>query len=72
MVGSQPLPLLFDVYEWEKRLCEGEACQGSAPLEPHPGSWTYEGQGNPRPGRCPKGKRKVKRKGKGGLREEAP
>lgn len=48
--------------------CEGEACQGppSPPNDPVPGSSTYRGAGNVREAarHCPKGKRKVRRKGK--------
>jgi hypothetical protein len=48
--------------------CLGEACQPAAivPDDPSPASSGFRGQGNPsatgkRPGRCPKGKRKVRR-----------
>lgn len=52
--------------------CEGDACQAtpSAPSPPTPASSVFEGPGNVREGaarrpkRCPKGKRKVRRKGK--------
>ena len=52
--------------------CAGEACRGqgtSAPQTPGSGTAVFQGQGNvknePRTtGRCPKGKRKVRRKGK--------
>ena len=48
--------------------CEGEACQGppSPPNDPVPGSSTFHGAGNVREGmgHCPRGKRRVKRKGK--------
>jgi hypothetical protein len=50
-------------------ICEGETCQGPSnppPEFPTPASATFNGPGNvkPKPKRCPKGKRKVKRKGK--------
>jgi len=47
--------------------CLGEACQPfvGPPIDPTPGSASFKGKGNVKPGkRCPKGKRKVKRKGK--------
>ena len=51
--------------------CEGEACQSPAPAPqaPTPASSAYEGPGNlnkpaARKRRCPKGKRKVRRRGK--------
>ncbi|MGC1850833.1 MAG: NHL repeat-containing protein [Solirubrobacterales bacterium] len=50
--------------------CEGEACQGAQqpPIDQTPASASFRGAGNatkakPRP-RCPKGKRRVKRRGK--------
>lgn len=50
-------------------FCEGEACQAPPPppADVVPGSATFEGPGNPprkAGGRCPKGKHKVKVKGK--------
>jgi hypothetical protein len=52
--------------------CEGEACQAppAAPLRPNPASAAYTGPGNvrqpaaKRKGRCPKGKKRVRRHGK--------
>jgi DNA-binding beta-propeller fold protein YncE len=61
--GGLPQPI-------EKALCEGEACQSppAPPTDPTPGSATFEGVGNLREGtsraRCPKGKRRVVRRGK--------
>ncbi|HEX8688834.1 MAG TPA: hypothetical protein VF729_01165, partial [Solirubrobacterales bacterium] len=72
-------PGLIDLYDarvgggfsqpTERAACEGEACQGSPPppLDPTPASTSYRGPGNLAPGgskaRCPKGKRRVARKG---------
>ena len=51
--------------------CEGQACQNPAPPpnDPTPGSSSFSGPGNvkeakPKPKKCPKGKHKVKKKGK--------
>lgn len=47
--------------------CLGEACQPfvGPPIDPTPGSASFKGPGNVKPGkRCPKGKHKVRRKGK--------
>jgi hypothetical protein len=48
--------------------CQGEACQAppAAPNDPTPGTTTFRGPGNTHAGgakHCPKGKRKVRRKG---------
>jgi NHL repeat len=70
-------PGLVDIYDArvgggfplaeEPPACEGDACQG-VPSQPEPtqgASATFHGPGNPKPGgRCPRGKRKVHRKGK--------
>jgi hypothetical protein len=68
-------PGLIDIYDAREgggfpaaqssQPCQGEACQqtGPAPVVPNPASGA-RGEGNPKqPKRCPKGQRKVKRKG---------
>jgi hypothetical protein len=44
--------------------CAGESCRGSAPASPEagrPGSGSLVGAGNPKPTRCPKGKRAARK-----------
>lgn len=62
--GGFPLP-----EEFVTEPCAGDACQGApsgAPITPGAASSGVQGQGNvpPKPKRCPRGKRKVVRRGK--------